>query len=61
MTKSVKGTRVPKGVFGGRDLPHLKGWSLDLEAKWGRDSGLKIFTGCRKKVIHWDYGMEGKC
>lgn len=31
--------RFTIGFLDGRDLPYLKTWNRDFEAKWGRDSG----------------------
>ena len=49
MTKSVKGTRVPKGVFGGRDLPHLKGGESGSRGKMGERFGIENIHGVSKK------------
>lgn len=48
-------------VFGIRDFPYLKAGIHDLIARWGRDWGLKVCTGCGMRDAensHRDYEME---
>jgi len=51
--------RFTIGFLDGRDLPHLKAWNRDFEAKWGRDWGC---TGWAIAKINFGItGLSGTC
>ena len=51
--------RFAIGFLDGRDLPYLKAWNRDFEAKWGRwgrDSGCTGWTITKTEI---NFGITG--